>query len=62
MDDFTDRYHLSKLNQDQVSYLNSPLTFKVVEPVIKISQQQQQQQSPGPVALDFSKPIFNNGP
>ena len=34
MDDFLDRYHLPKLNQDQVNYLNCPVTPKEIEPVI----------------------------
>jgi F0F1-type ATP synthase delta subunit len=28
MDDFLERYHVPKLNQDQVNYLNSPITSK----------------------------------
>jgi hypothetical protein len=28
MDDILDRYNLPKLNQDQVNYLNSPITLK----------------------------------
>jgi hypothetical protein len=28
MDDFLDRYHIQNLNQDQVNYLNSPITPK----------------------------------
>jgi hypothetical protein len=31
MDDFPDRYHVSKLNQDQINYLNSPITPKEIE-------------------------------
>jgi hypothetical protein len=37
MDDFLDRYHLPKVNQDQVNYLNSPIIPKEIEAVIKIS-------------------------
>jgi hypothetical protein len=33
--DFLDRYNLPKLNQHQVSYLNSPKTPKEIEAVIK---------------------------
>jgi hypothetical protein len=36
MDDFLDRYHLSKWNQDEVNYWNSPITSKEIEAVIKI--------------------------
>ena len=35
MDDFLDRYHLPKLNQDQENYPNSPITPKKIEAVIK---------------------------
>jgi hypothetical protein len=35
MDDFLDRYHISKLNKDQVNYLNTPITHKEIEIVIK---------------------------
>jgi hypothetical protein len=28
MDKFLDRYQVSKFNQDQVNYLNSPITLK----------------------------------
>jgi hypothetical protein len=34
MDDFLDRYHLPKLNQNQVNCLNSPITPKEIEAVI----------------------------
>ena len=37
-DDCLDRYHIPKLNQDHVNYLNSPLSPKELEAVIKISQ------------------------
>jgi hypothetical protein len=36
MDDFLDRYHLPKLNQDQINNLSSPVTPKEVEAFIKI--------------------------
>ena len=35
IDDFLDRYHVPKLNQDQVNYLNSPIIPKEIEIVIK---------------------------
>ena len=35
MDDFLDRYHLPKLNQDQVIYPNSLIIPKEIEAVIK---------------------------
>jgi hypothetical protein len=36
MDNFLDRYHLPKLDQDQVNYLNSSITPKEIEAVIKL--------------------------
>jgi hypothetical protein len=35
MDGFVGRYHVPKLNQDQVNFLNSPITPKEIEIVIK---------------------------
>jgi hypothetical protein len=35
LDDFLDRYHLPKLNQDQINYQNSLITPKEIEAVIK---------------------------
>jgi hypothetical protein len=35
MDDFLDRCQILKLNQDRVNYLNSPITPKEIEAVIK---------------------------
>jgi hypothetical protein len=35
MDDFLDRYHMSKLNQDWLNHLNSPITPKEIAAVIK---------------------------
>ena len=35
MDNFLDKYHLPKLNQDQISRLNKPITVKEIETVIK---------------------------
>jgi hypothetical protein len=35
MDHFLDLYHLPKLNQDQENHLNSHLTLKEIETVIK---------------------------
>ena len=34
MDDFLDRYHISKLNQGQLNSLNSPITPKEIEIII----------------------------
>ena len=48
MDDFLDRYHLSKLNQDQVTYLNNPLSPKKIKAVIK-SLPSKTIMSPGPL-------------
>ena len=35
MDDFLDRYHLSKSNQNHIKYLNNPISPKEIEAVIK---------------------------
>jgi hypothetical protein len=35
MDNILDRYQIPKLNQDQINHLNSPITFKEIDPVIK---------------------------
>jgi hypothetical protein len=35
MDNFLDRYQIPKLNQDQINHLNSPITPKEIEAVIK---------------------------
>jgi hypothetical protein len=36
MGNFLDEYQVPKLNQDQVNHLNSPITPKAIEAVIKI--------------------------
>ena len=35
MDDFLDRFHIQKLNKEQVDYLTRPLSPKEIEEVIK---------------------------
>ena len=35
MDNFLDRYHIPKLNQDQKDHLNSPITPKEIKVVIE---------------------------
>jgi hypothetical protein len=35
MDNFLDRYQVPKLNQDQINHVNSPITPREVEAVIK---------------------------
>ena len=35
MDNFLDRYHLPKLNQDQISNLNRPISPKEIEAATK---------------------------
>jgi hypothetical protein len=35
MDNSLDRYHIPKLNQDQINYLNSPISPKEIEVLIK---------------------------
>jgi hypothetical protein len=45
MDDFLDRYHVPKLNQEQVNYLNRPTSNKEIKEVIK---KLPNKKSPGP--------------
>jgi hypothetical protein len=35
MDSFLDRYKIPKLHQDKINHLNSPITTKEIEAVIK---------------------------
>jgi hypothetical protein len=35
MDGFLDRYHIQKLNQEQVNFINRPITHKEIEEIIK---------------------------
>jgi hypothetical protein len=35
MDNFLDRYQIPKLNRDQINHLNSPITHKEIEAVIR---------------------------
>jgi hypothetical protein len=35
IDGFLDRYHIPKLNQEQVNYLNRSISYKEIEEVIK---------------------------
>jgi hypothetical protein len=44
MDDFLDRYHELKLNQNQENYLNSPISPKEIEAIIKFSHPKKQKQ------------------
>ena len=50
MDDFQDRYGMPKLNQDQISHLNSPITLKEIEVVIK-SHNKNNKNNLGPMVL-----------
>jgi hypothetical protein len=45
MDNFLDRYQIPKLNQGQINHLNSPITPKEIEAVIKSLQTKK---GPGP--------------
>ena len=46
MDNFLDKYHLPKLNQDQISNLNRPITAKETETVIKSLPTKKKKKSP----------------
>jgi len=35
MDNFLDRYHVLKLNQEHINHLHNPITLKEIEAVIK---------------------------
>ena len=39
MDEFLEKYNLSKLNQEEIENLNRPITSMEIETVIKIFQQ-----------------------
>ena len=45
MDNFLDRYQVPKLNKDQISHLNSPITSKEIEAMINSFPTEK---SPGP--------------
>jgi hypothetical protein len=52
MDNFLDKYQITKLNHDQINHLNSPLIPKEIEAVIKSLPNQK---SPGRDGLSFFK-------
>jgi hypothetical protein len=43
MDKFLDAYNQSKLNQEDIKHLNSPITFNEIEAIIKVSLQRRAQ-------------------
>jgi hypothetical protein len=64
MDDFLDSYHLPKLNQKQVNYLNNPISSEEIEVIKNL----QLQRSTGPDSFraefyqTFEKGANNNSP
>ena len=56
MDNFLDKYHLPKLNQDQISKLNRPITAKEIETVIKTFPTKK---NPGPDGFSFHSTEFS---
>jgi hypothetical protein len=61
MDNFLDRYQVPKINQDQINYLNSPISPKEIESVINSLPTKK---SPGPDGFSteffffFKKDLF----
>ena len=53
MDNFLDRYHISKLNQDQISKLNRPIMAKEIETVIKSLPNQKKKKEPDGCSAEF---------
>ena len=47
MDNYLNRYQVSKLNQDQINHVNSPITPKEIEAMDKISQPKKAQDQMG---------------
>jgi hypothetical protein len=49
MDNFLDRSHILKINEDQINYLNSLIRSKDIQRIIKkiLSKQTKNQKSPG---------------
>ena len=62
MDNFHNRYHLSKLNQDQINNLNKPIIPKEIEAFIKFSQTKNTQAHVlyGRILLDSQRRINTN--
>jgi hypothetical protein len=48
MHDPLERYHIPKLNQDHINYLNIPITFKEIEVAVKSLSSPPPPKSPGP--------------
>jgi hypothetical protein len=53
MGNFLDRYQIPKLNQDQINQLNSPITPKDIEAVIKVSQAKKKNPGPDRFSAEF---------
>jgi hypothetical protein len=48
MDNFLDRFQVTKLNQDRINYLNSPISLKEIETVINSLPTKKKKKHPGP--------------
>ena len=53
---FLDRYYIPKLNQDQVNYLNSSITPKQIEAVIKKTSQAKKAQGQMALVQNSTRP------
>jgi hypothetical protein len=57
MDGFLKRCHISKLNQEQVNYLNRPISHKEIEEVIKKTSQPKKAQSQMDLVQNSTRPL-----
>jgi hypothetical protein len=51
-----DRFHVAKLNCDEINYINSPITTKKIEIFKKISQPRKKAQCQMVLVYNFTRP------